>query len=210
MATRATDTPGGGGGGATGEMKHVFSAAVTPGSTYAITVGVGGGARQSGGTTSFGQVVSAAGGQCGWAGGNEPLNNQSTANGGKGGDGGIGGRGGGAGRGDYSTLLGSDGANGTSSMAFGTWSVSDWYAFCDPTTGRRLGPSGGGGNGYAGAGSGTGGYTLLPGQGKTVSEAPGTCYGSGGRGGDNARVNTWKAEAGAGGLIAIRCWRYLQ
>lgn len=195
--------PGGGGAGASGEMQHVQNVSVTPGASYAITVGAAGAAYGgAGGDSAFGELAKAAGGQSGGRGGNEPLNNTDKASGGTGGKGGIGGNGGGPGRGTYSNLLGSSGANGADTLDWGSWAVADWYVFRDPTTGKRLGQGGQGGYGYD-----LGSYGEQAARGLSTAQAPGTCYGGGGRGGDQKKTGTTKAPtAGQSGLVAVRVW----
>ena len=58
---------GGRGGGGGGYAHGVFS--VSPGASYALTVGAAGGVNASGGTTSFGALISATGGAGGSSGG---------------------------------------------------------------------------------------------------------------------------------------------
>lgn len=193
--------PGGGGSGGTGEIRHTMGISVTPGESYALSVGKAGAAYGgAGGASRFSSVLTAAGGQPGSAGGNEPLNNTSSANGGSGGNGGIGGNGGGPGRGANANLLGSHGANGTSTQAWSSWPKSEWYAFRDESTKRRLGQSARGGYGYD---LGSEGKQYA--RGLTATEAPGTMYGSGGQGGDQKKTGTNQTPgAGGAGLVAIR------
>lgn len=195
--------PAGGGGGGTGGMQHVKNASATPGTQYAVTVGAGGTAYGgTGGKSAMGTIASADGGNGGTSGGNEPLNNTSTANGGAGGSGGIGGNGGGKGRGQYSGLIGTDGADGASSLGWKSWDVSEWYAFRDTATGRRLGQGGRGGDGmdiYD--------FSSRAAIGLTAAQAPGKMYGSGGRGGDQKKTGPNQVPtAGTGGLVAIRIY----
>ena len=195
--------PAGGAGGAAGEIKHMSHVEVAPGATYQIKVAKAGTAYGGNGESSFfGNMLTAAGGSSGGRGGHEPLNNQSTANGGNGGSGGIGGNGGGAGRGQYSSLLGKDGSDGASSMAWESWGAAEWYAFRDAKTGKRLGNGGRGGDGYAIYAD-----SSRKEIGKSVAEIPGTCYGGGGRGGDQRKTGPVKTPtAGQNGLVAIRVW----
>ena len=196
--------PAGGAGGATGRIISKTYVDAAPGKEYEIVVGAGGGVGLSGGTSSFGALVSALGGGAGWAGGNEPLNPNATANGGRGGDGGIGGDGGGTGKGAYSTTVGTDGDDGTSYHSdWESWPVASWYVFNDQNTGRRLGISGRGGYGYDLQ------DTKRVGNGASLSVAPGTTYGGGGNGGDQQRTGWREPTAGQPGLVAVRCWRYL-
>lgn len=195
--------PGGGAGGAAGCMQHVKDASATPGTQYDVTVGKGGETNGGNGeASSMGTIASAEGGKGGGKGGEEPLNNTGTANGGTGGNGGIGGNGGGPGRGQYSNLIGTSGANGTDAMAWEGWTREDWYVFKDENTGKRLGQGGQGGYGYD-----LGSYGQQLARGLSEEQAPGTMYGSGGRGGDQQKTGSIKtAEAGMGGLVAIRIY----
>lgn len=195
--------PGGGAGGAAGEMKHLMRVSVTPGTTYQIRVGKGGAAFGGAGEASkFGELLSAAGGLAGGRGDHEPLDDKSTANGGRGGNGGIGGNGGGRGRGRYSHQDGADGADGTSSMEWQSWTPAQWYAFEDASTGKRLGNGGRGGDGHA-----LNALSTRKEIGKTTAEVPGKTYGGGGRGGDQQKTGQNKTPgAGQGGLVAVRVW----
>ncbi len=74
---------GGGGGGGGGQMAR-YTGKLTPGTQYVITVGVGGGEGSAGGTSSFGNLVSAYGGTTG-------LGQDYYRTGGRGGSGGGGG-----------------------------------------------------------------------------------------------------------------------
>ncbi len=206
--------PAGGGAGGTGEIKHLFGAGVTPGSTVSVTVGKGGpiyegsndqpNDTENGGESKFGEWLTARGGCQGRYGDGEPLNDTSGANGGRGGKGGIGGNGGGSGWGRYSHCVGYDGADGDSLLDWTNWDIKDWYVFRDPATGRRLGQAGRGGDGnslYA--------FSTRAAIGLTQKEAPGVMYGSGGRGGDQHKSGpVTTPEAGTNGLVAVRFWRY--
>ena len=101
---------GGGGGGGGGYAHGVFT--VSPGTSYALTVGAGGGVNANGGTTSFGSLISATGGTTGNSGGAGGTGTGGTVQrtggtGGATGDGYSGGGGGGAG-----SHLGNGGAGG--------------------------------------------------------------------------------------------------
>ena len=195
--------PGGGAGGAAGNMQHVKKASAKPGTQYAVTVGAGGAANGgNGGKSTMGTMAGASGGNAGTKGGNEPLSNTGTANGGTGGNGGIGGNGGGPGRGQYATLLGKSGANGTDALDWEGWELAEWYVFRDETTGKRLGQGGQGGYGYD-----LGSYGEQNARGLSAQQAAGTMYGSGGRGGDQQKTGSIKTpEAGKDGLVAIRIY----
>lgn len=205
--------PAGGGAGGTGEIRHLFGANVSAGDTVSVTVGRGGAYyngnndqpnTENGGESSFGDLLTAAGGKQGRIGGSEPTDQTSGANGGRGGEGGVGGNGGGAGWGKYSSCVGYDGADGDSLLDWENWEVEDWYVFRDPSTGRRLGQSGRGGDG-----SKVGSLSTREARGLTDDEAPGVMYGSGGRGGDQQKTGAVKTpEAGQDGLVAVRYWRY--
>ena len=205
--------PAGGGSGGTGEIQHLFGAKVSPGDTVSVTVGKGGAYyngnndqpnMENGGDSSFGELLVAAGGKQGRIGGSEPTDQVSGANGGRGGSGGIGGNGGGAGWGKYSSSAGYDGADGESTLDWENWAIEDWYVFRDPSTGKRLGQSGRGGDGIS-----LGLNSTRAARGLTEEEAPGEMYGSGGRGGDQQKNGPVKMpEAGQDGLVAVRFWRY--
>ena len=195
--------PGGGGSGGTGEIRHIMGQSVKAGEKYSVTVGKGGSAYGGAGETSaFGEMLNAAGGTGGARGGNEPLSNTATTNGGAGGKGGIGGNGGGPGRGQYSHQPGASGANGESVQAWKTWEKNEWYAFRDESTGKRLGVSARGGYGYD-LGSYGGQYA----QGLSAADGPGEMFGGSGQGGDQKKTGTsQKPGAGAAGLVAVRVW----
>ncbi len=173
---------GGGGGGAYAEHGAV---PVTPGNTYTITIGAGGGVATTGGSTTFvgdsSTTVTAVGGtgctttaSTGGAGGLASASTgQTKFNGGNGGNGaaigGTGGAGGGEGAGSSA-----DGHNGTNSVGFNT-------------NGQAGGTGGNGGDGGKGAD-----YT---GAGAFVGQQPG------GGGGGGAFSTT--GAAGAAGRIQI-------
>lgn len=198
----ASAWPAGGAGGATGEMHHAKSIQASPGTVYAVKVGKGGNSfGGAGGASYFGNMLSAAGGSSGNVGGNEPLVENATANGGDGGSGGIGGNGGGRGRGMYSQDVGINGSNGASTLAWETWDKPDWYVFGDAATKRRLGQGGRGGDGMD-----MGTLSTRSARGRAV-ESGDTCYGGGGRGGDQQKNGTVKTPtAGQNGLVAVRVW----
>ncbi len=141
---------GSGGGGGGGYAMGVYT--VTPGTSYAVTIGAGG-AGSSGGTTSFGSLISASGGANG--------NSVSNPNIGGGGAGGVGSNGtianrtGGAGGGGYYTYFGGGGGGAAGSTANGTngGNTITWTGVCQ-TPGGTAGTGGGapGGNGGKGAG----------------------------------------------------------
>ena len=202
-------SPAGSGAGGSGEMAHLFGAKATPGETVELTVGEGakafyGATGESntgeGGTSSFGDMLTAAGGKTGTRGQNEPLDENSGANGGTGGRGGIGGNGGGAGWGRYSHSVGYDGTDGESTLDWENWDIVDWYVFKDPATGKRLGQGGRGGDGKS-----LGNNSTRAARGLTQEEAPGKMYGNGGRGGDQYKTGPVTVpEDGTDGLVAIR------
>lgn len=198
--------PAGGAGGATGYIVNQNDVSALPGAAYIVVVGSGGTAGNAGKASSFGSLVSASGGGVGDVGGNEPLDADNTANGGRGGDGGIGGNGGGAGKGAFSGTTGLDGVDGTDAHSdWQNWPYSKWYVFGDTKTKRRLGLGGRGGDGYA-----LGSYSTRHARGLNVSSGD-TCYGGGGRGGDQQRTGAVLTPAnGQAGLVAVRCWNYLK
>ena len=206
--------PAGGAGGGSGEMVNATAVNVSPGGSYTIVVGSGGVGEtvkepvySGGGNSSFGgDIVVASGGRYGYRGDHEPLKENVTANGGHGGDGGIGGNGGGPGRGFFSQNVGVSGdPGGDIHDDWNVWEKHQWYVFGDISTNRRLGCGGAGGLGYD---LGTDGGQFA--RGADILTAPGTMYGSGGRGGDQQRTGrNFDATNGQPGLVAIRCWRYL-
>lgn len=205
--------PGGGAGGATGEIKHLFGANVVAGTSYAVSVGKGGMADNgeysssevSGSPSSFGSLLVARGGSMGSRGGNEPTDiNQKNVPGGRGGNGGIGGNGGGCGRGNYSAPEYHDADDGSSTMDWQNWGINDWYVFKEQWTGRRLGLGGRGGDGMS-----LYSFSTRYPVGLSTSQAPGVCYGGGGRGGDQKKDGPVTTPgSGQDGLVAIRYWRF--
>jgi hypothetical protein len=123
--SEASDTVGGGGGGAGAYAWNVFN--VTPGASYSVVAGSRGG---NGGTSSFGNLLSAEGGSAGGNAGSLTV--------------GAGGAGGHTTTGSLATDRGGDGSGGNNGSAGGgVW---------------RGGQSGGGGPGRGGGGGGGDGY----------------------------------------------------
>jgi hypothetical protein len=154
----------GGGGGAGGYAFNVFS--VIPGTNFIVTVGIGGTNGVSGTSTSFGTLMSAAGG---WAGTNAPSN----LGGGQGG-GGIGG----TTSGSIISLVGNAGVSGNASSntggngasASGPLGGAGGFGSAPSSSGASVaggnanGPGGGGGGAAGGTnplGGGTGGPGLV-------------------------------------------------
>ena len=154
----------GGGGGAGGYAFNVFS--VIPGTNFIVTVGIGGTNGVSGTSTSFGTLISAAGG---WAGTNAPSN----LGGGQGG-GGIGG----TTSGSVISLVGNAGVSGNASSntggngasASGPLGGAGGFGSAPSSSGASVaggnanGPGGGGGGAAGGTnplGGGTGGPGLV-------------------------------------------------
>jgi len=153
---------GGGGGGAAGRSVIREPIAVTPGTTYAITIGAGGAAGASaasgtagksganGGTTSFGSLLNLSGGGAGTGGdiASGAGGYSSAAGGGGGSDGGdaqgqyLGGDGGSGGGGPFGT----SGGGGRAGQGGGRTAIA--------ATGNGVG-GGGGGAGYSPAATGT-------------------------------------------------------
>ena len=211
---------GGGGGGYTKTLRI----SVSPGQTYAITIGNGGGIGGAGGVTSFGNLVSAAGGQPGYTYRKTSSGNSHHA-------GGNGGSGGGHNPNlNTSTVTysgGSDGSDGIGSVssgriqgigqhsttrAFGEDSgtlYSGGGGACIQSTSNiyTIGPRGGLGGGGNGANAKQSGPSVIP------STAGGINTGGGGGGGsyqeasDSYRVNKAPGAAGGSGICLVR-WGY--
>lgn len=167
---------GGHGGGGAGGVQYTTSLAVTPNTTYAITVGAGAGANASGSASSIGSILSCSGG------GNGGYNNIVGGNGGSGG----------GGPGDNGT----GSATHTSSGANGGTGISGQGNNGGPSTNAQgFGGSGGGGKGSAGTSA-----SVTPGNGASYTFGPTTYYvGGGGYGGSNGGQysnTTW----GGGGI----------
>lgn len=188
---------GGAGGGYTATKKAY---AVTPGQTFAVTVGAGGpytsGSSATGGTTSFGSILSANGGNGGQGG--------RVAGSVKGGDGGSGG-GGAGGSGSYATYAkgGSDGSDGVTGKS-GTPGKGQG------TTTRAFGESSntlyaGGGGGYNSSSSGGGGAGGDGGGG--AARTNGTANTGGGGGASGYKGSSYAAGAGGSGVCIVR-WGY--
>ncbi|WP_024292864.1 glycine-rich domain-containing protein [Lacrimispora indolis] len=182
--------PGGGGGG--GYTKTVLKYAVTPGQSFAVTIGAGGSPAVDGGTTSFGSVAAAEGGKGGslyW--------------------GGNGGSGGGAAGYDWGGNGGSNGGNGSggSEGGGGAGQGTTTRAFGESSNTLYAGGGGGGAyvtNGSGGSGGGGAGGDVYDGW-----AVAGTAN-TGGGGGGGAQHGTDASNAGkAGGSgICIVRWGY--
>lgn len=201
---------GSGGGGAGGKTATSGNFNVTPGGTYVATIGGGGSANGgSGGTTSFGSVVSAAGG----AGGN----------GLHGGSGGSGGGASGIYKGNSYDCDGSAGASdGGNASSNGYVSGNSWHYYNggtgQGTTTKAWGSSsgtlysGGGGGGsrnrnYNGGSGGSGGGGAGSSS-YTVAGTNGTANtGGGGGGGAYDSSSEAKSNGGSGGsgIILVQC-----
>ena len=202
---RDTDSAGTGGGGGGGYTATKKAYSVTPGQTFAVTIGAGGtvvtgNTGNTGGTTSFGSVLSAEGGK----GGEE--NRSGSADGGAGGSGG----GGAAGTGSYAVYGkgGSDGSDGYGTAKIGT---GFYGGTGQGTTTRAFGEAdgtlyAGGGGAYNGSSAGGAGAGGDGGGGK--GRVAGTAN-TGGGGGGNGEYTNNKGSAGAGGSgICIVRWGY--
>lgn len=128
----------GGGGGGGGHMNR-YSGTFSPGAAYAVTIGAGGGCGEAGGVTSFGNIVSASGGESGHAVGTTPYS----------GSGGSGGTGGGAGGASNQNLVESSASFGGDGTYGGGGGGGAYFG---PSTGD------GGAGGTYGGGGGSGGY----------------------------------------------------
>lgn len=192
----------GGGSGYTATKKGIM---VSPGQQYAVTVGAGGKCNISGssygftgpGTSSFGSILSAAGGKS-----NPRSSNDGGSGGGPGADdsssrpAGYGGSDGGDGQWTYSGCDQGSG-QGTTTRAFGE-SGNTLYAGGGGGSGSRDsqgGAAGGSGGGGAGAGSG----------GNGVNGTSGTGSGGGASGGRSAGLT--QPGAGGSGCVIVR-WGY--
>ena len=193
--TNPDDAPGGGGGG----LAYANNISVTPGQSFDVWVGVGGGLGGNGGPSWFNNstVLYAGGGSGGavdsstnpTAGGAGGTSSGSARNGG--GNGGAGGQGdtsnspgGGGGAGGYS---GNGGAGGTSPDT-------------NPVAGGNAPPGGGGGGGStenndAGGGGGVGLY----GEGASGSGGTASADGAGGQGGSGGNNGSNGTASGANG-----------
>lgn len=206
---------GGGGGG--GYTRTVTGISVTPGTTYAVTVGSGG-TTGNGGASSFGTLCSADGGKTG-------------VNGGAGGDGGSGG---GSSMADghnanyYGLNGGTNGGNGgnitdTSATKYkyagkGQGSTTKPFGASSGTT--YSGGGGGGSNGYAGwafvggnYGGGNGGISGYDDSDHRLPATAGTANSGGGGGGgsyskDSEDDMQWqvKGAAGGSGIVIIKLY----
>ena len=146
----ATNSTGQGGGGAGGAAIEVITG-LTPGGTVTVTVGAGGAADTTGGTSSFGAYCSATGGLSPASGTGPAGGAGGTATGG---DINFTGGGGGGGNGVSGTVAGSAG-NGGSSI-FGGAGLGAGSSNAVNTAGAGAPGTGGGGGGGCG-GPGTGG-----------------------------------------------------
>lgn len=212
----------GGGGGYTA-TKIGYS--VTPGQTFAVTIGAGGIADSSGGTTAFGNVLTAAGGQPGGT---------ATGINGPGGDGGSGGGAGSPQDKDHTGATGgSDGSDGGSKREQFS-EFGDSYDITKPggkgqgITTRAFAISsetlysGGGGGGEVGAGGAGGGGAAGAGHRNSVGldQVPIICPGKpggtntgggGGAGGwhytSSERMDNYSGGTGGSGFCLVR-WGY--
>lgn len=198
-------TSGGGGGGGYTATKKAYS--VTPGQTFAVTIGAGGALYPgydgyAGGTTSFGSVISASGGSGG------QCREELSAKGGNGGSGG----GGASGSGSYAVYGsgGSDGSDGygtspaTDNFYGGTGQHFTTRAFAE-SSGTLYAGGGGGSNASSAGGQGPGGDG-----GGGAGRTNGTANTGGGGGGNGEFYKgQGKGTAGTGGSgICIVRWGY--
>lgn len=191
--TNDSSSPSGGGGG--GYTKLLST--TLPSGSYSCTIGAGG-VNNNGGTTSFGELVSAAGGNMG-------TYNNSNVTGGNGGSGGGGDNGQG----------GSNGSNGQGTNV-GKGQGTTTYEFNDETTGKLYS---GGGSGLSrttgtsieggSGGGGYGGYCSREYECRGGDGKPGTGGGGGGAGtsasyGSASVIRYSKPGRGGSGIICIR------
>lgn len=179
---------GHGGGGAGGAVLYKTDQAITPGSSYTITVGAGGAGNQTdaqnnqGGNSSAFGVTATGGG----SGSNETGNDSSGRNG-------VGGNGANGGGGSYGFLAG---GTGTSPVAAG------WQVFAGNVGGS------GGWNGNAnyptggGAGAGSAGGNAQTGQTGGAAGGQGQAAGNGGIGVENSILGPTYYWGGGGGGTA--------
>lgn len=187
-------TSSGGGGGGSGYTTTVKSYSVTPGSTFAVTIGAGGSSGLGGSATSFGSVCTANGGTSGY-----------YKNGGSGGGGGSYGN---SGSYMYGGAGGSDGGNGgSSSFAGGSGQGITTRAFGE--SGNTLFAGGGGAGGYQGRGAGGSGGGGTGGDNFSGWATAGTAgTGSGGGGGGSSTDSNAKVGGTGGSGICIVRWGY--
>lgn len=183
---RHTNYSNRGGGGGGGGYRQVWTGQLNPGDVYYITIGAGGAgvastAGKTGGTTSFGTVISAAGGS-----GASAITGGSGGSGGGGGSGGAGGVGYQFGSGGTDSASGAAGTNTTSIEtlldAQGTGSAGSY----DTTVNYSCGGGGGGYGGMGGNGAESGG-------------GGGGGFGANGNGGNGAKITGGSGGVGAGG-----------
>ena len=172
----------GGCGGAGGHMKSA-TLSVTPGTTYAITIGAGGKASTTtggaGGATSFSTLLSANGGSGG---------SLATAGSGGTGGGGSGGSGAGGGTGSY----GGNGGKGNGGTAAGNGIAAAGGSGAAGTAGTGKYGGGAGGGGYGGKGGNGGNGTSSYGGGG----GGGGGYGTSGNGGNGGNTSTGTGSSG--------------
>lgn len=200
---------GGGGGGYTAYKLNI---PVTPGDTYVVTIGAGGEYNKNGGTTSFADLVSAAGGTT-----SVYITSSSR-------DvfGGNGGSGGGRGGYDYDSgseteqAAGNGGSNGGNGGGAGYSTSKDkHYGKGQGTTTRAFGESsgtlcsGGGGGGYGDAttGQGSGGSGGGGAGGSTNTLAVSGTANTGGGGGGGGGKNGYETPGKGGSGVCIVRWK---
>lgn len=179
---------GGGGGGFTNYGTYQ----VSPGARYTVAIGAGGaqnmGKGYSGGTTSFGSLISASGGGGGY------YRGRSVAIGGNGGSGG------GADTGNG----GSNGGNGGGAGQPGIGQVHTTKAFGEASGTLYAGGGGGGGINQSG-GPGAGGGAWGSNHGWQAPDAAAGTGGGGGGGVDGSHLR--RGSAGGSGICIVR-WGY--
>lgn len=204
---------GAGGGGGGGYTKTSGNFSVTPGAVYTVTVGAGGSANGGrGNTTSFGSIVSAAGGY----GGTTTLATM-------GGNGGSGGGAAAISRGDqydsYGTSGASDGGTANDNVYYtgaaqahtykgGTGQGSTTRAWGSSSGTLYAGGGGGGGKNSQGGGSGGSGGGGAGSSSYTTNGTNGTANtGGGGGGGAYSSSSERKSDGGSGGsgIVLVQC-----
>lgn len=210
----ATQAGGGGGGGYTATARKI-----TVNGSYNVTVGAGGNPQPSsgvsGGTTSFGTILSADGG---WTIGKRNLSSEGTSNGAQGGSGG----GGGTVKNSYGGVGGSNGGNGErggNNGGSGGQGQSTTTREFGEDSGKLYAGAGGGGRYMASdaaitsmggeGGGGTGGWTSFTGT-LHVQNATAGVANTGGGGGGGSTYSSYsgqynaKAASGGSGIVCFR------
>lgn len=211
---KATQAGGGGGGGYTATARKI-----TVNGSYDVTIGAGGNPQPnpgvSGGTTSFGTILSANGG---WTIGKRNYSSEGTSDGAQGGSGG----GGGTLKNSYGGVGGSNGSNGErggNNGGSGGQGQSTTTREFGEDSGKLYAGAGGGGRYMASdaaitsmggeGGGGTGGWTSFTGTLNVQNAAAGVAN-TGGGGGGGSTFSSYsgqynaKAASGGSGIVCFR------